>query len=81
QRTQISSNEGNILLAMSAIESHQFSSISAAAKAFNILKATLTRRVNRGISRECFTPRNKNLTQAEEEVLVREILKLDSQGL
>jgi hypothetical protein len=80
-RTQISSNEGNILLAMSAIKSHQFSSISAATNAFNISKATLTRRINRGTSRECYTPHNKKLTLAGEEVLVREILKLDSQGL
>ena len=49
--------------------------------AFNISKATLTRRINRGTSRECYTPHNKKLTPAEEEVLVREILKLDSQGL
>jgi hypothetical protein len=66
---------------MSAIKSHQFSSISAAANAFNISKATLTRRINGGTSRECYTPHNKKLTLAEEEVLVREILKLDSQGL
>lgn len=81
QRVQTSSKEGSILLAISALTSHQFTSTSAAAKAYNIPKATLARRMNGTTSREHFVPLNKNLTQAEEEVLVREILKLDSQGL
>jgi len=80
-RVQISPKEGSILLAVSAVKSQQFTSISAAAKAYNISKTTLTRRLNVVPSREDFIPHNKNLTQAEEEVLVRDILKLDSQGL
>ena len=80
-RVQTSSKEGSILLAISALESYQFTSISAAAKAYNVSKATLARRINGVTSRENYIPLNKNLTQAEEEVLVREILKLDSQGL
>jgi hypothetical protein len=81
QRVQTSSNEAYILLAISAFKSHQFTSILATAKAFNISKTTLTERINGRTSREQYIPRNKNLIQAEEEVLVREILKLDSQGL
>lgn len=80
-RVQISSKEGNILLAVSAIKSNQFSSISAAAKAYNISKATLARRINRSTSRENYTPLNKKLSQAEEDAILKEILKLDSQGL
>jgi hypothetical protein len=80
-RVQRSSNEGRTLLAISAIESKQFRSISAAAKAFKVSKSTLTRRFHGGTSRENFIPHNRNLAQAEEDVLVREILKLDSQGL
>ena len=78
---QTSSKEGSILLAISALEPYQFTSISAAAKAYNISKATLARRINGVTSRENYITLNKNLTQAEEEVLVREILKLGSQGL
>lgn len=78
KRVQTSLKEGSILLAISALESHQFTSISAAAKASNVSKATLARRINGATSRENYIPLKKNLTQAEEEVLVREILKLDS---
>ena len=81
KRLQSSSNEGKILLAIAAVKSHQFTSISAAAKAYQISKATLARRMNGATSREKYIPLNKNLTQAEEEVLIKEILKLDSQGL
>lgn len=37
--------------------------------------------MNRRTSREEYTLQNKSLTKTEEEVLIREILKLDSQGL
>jgi hypothetical protein len=80
-RAQISPNEGNILLAMSAFQSGQCASISAAARIYNVSKATLTRRINGGTAREDYTPTNKKLTNIEEEVLVRDILKLDAQGL
>ncbi|KXL51507.1 hypothetical protein M433DRAFT_157464, partial [Acidomyces richmondensis BFW] len=61
-RVQISLKEGSILLAISAIKSQQFTSISAAAKAYNISKTTLIRRLNGVPSREDFIPHNKNLT-------------------
>jgi hypothetical protein len=80
-RAQISPNEGNILLAMSAFQSGQCASISAAARIYNVSKATLTRRINGGTTREDYTLTNKKLTNIEEEVLVRDILKLDAQGL
>ena len=81
KRAQTSSKEGSILLAISAIKSSQCISISAAAKAYNVSKATLARRINGGTPREDYILFNKKLNQAEEEVLVKEILKLDSQGL
>ena len=81
KRVQSSSNEGKILLAIAAFKSYQFTSISAAAKAYQISKATLAGRMNGATSREKYVPLNKNLIQAEEEVLIKEILKLDSQGL
>jgi hypothetical protein len=69
------------LLAISAFQSGQCASILAAAKIYNVSKATLTRRVNGGTSREDYAPTNKRLTDLEEEVLTRDILKLDAQGL
>jgi hypothetical protein len=78
KRVQTSLKEGSILLAISAPEFLQFTSISGAAKAYNVSKATLAWRISEATSRENYIPLNKNLTQAEEEVLVREILKLDS---
>ena len=80
-RVQISPNEGSTLLAMSAFQSGQCASISVAATAYNVPKTTLFRRIHGGTAREDYTPPNKNLSNTEEEVLVRNILKLDAQGL
>ena len=77
-RLQTSQDEGNILLAMSAFQSNQFPSIAAAARAFNISKSSLYYRIHGRTSREEYTPTNKKMSKIEEEVLVKEILKLDS---
>ncbi|KYG41165.1 hypothetical protein M433DRAFT_159374 [Acidomyces richmondensis BFW] len=61
-RVRISLKEGIILLALSAVKSQQFTSISAAAKAYNISKTTLIRRLDGVPSREDFILHNKNLT-------------------
>ena len=66
------------MLAMSAFNSGQCASISAAAKAYNVSKSTLFNRIQGRPSREDYTPTNKRLSKIEEEVLVRDILKLDS---
>jgi hypothetical protein len=81
KRVHISPNEGSILLALSAFTSGQCASISAAAKIYNVSKTTLIRRLHGGATREQFTPPNRRMTIIEEEVLVRDILKLDAQGL
>ena len=81
KRVQISPNEGSILLAISAFQSGQFPSISAAATAYNIPKTTLYHRIRGRPSREDYVPTNKKLLGAKEDVLVRDILNLDSQGL
>ena len=80
-RTGSSPNEGSILLALSALQSNQFRSVSAAAKAFNVSKTTLLRRRAGATPRADFTPRNMRLTPVEEEILTQMILQLDSQGL
>jgi hypothetical protein len=80
-RVQISPNEGSILLAISAFQSGQFSTIPAAAKAYNVSRTTLYERIKGRPSREDYTPTNKKLSKIEEDVLLRDILKLDAQGL
>ena len=80
-RVQISPNEGSILLAMSAFQSGQCHTIPAAAKAYNVSRTTLYKRIQGRTSREDYKPTNKRLTSIEEEVLVQDILKLDGQGL
>ena len=78
KRVQISSNEGNILLAMSAFYSGQCANVHVAAKAYNVNPKTLYRRINRGTSREDFILKNKKLSFIEEEVLIKDILNLDT---
>ena len=80
-RVQTSQNEGSIMLAMSAYHSGQCDSISAAARTYKVSKATLCRRIQGTASREDYTPYNKKLTKIEEEALIKDVLKLDDQGL
>ena len=80
-RAQISPKEANLLLAISAFQSGQFSSVNAAATAFNVSKTTLLQRMKGKQLREDYTLSTKALTICEEKVIVRDILKLDSQGL
>jgi len=81
KRVQTSSKEGSILLAMSAFQSGQCASAFAAAKAYKVKRKTLYRRINGGTSREDYTPSSKRLSYIEEEVIVKNILELDAQGL
>jgi len=81
KRVQISPNERSILLAISAFQSGQCASISAVAKAYNVPKTTLIRRIRVETAREDYTPTNKKLSCTEEEVLVTALLNLDAQGL
>jgi len=81
KRVRSSPNEGSILLAISALKSNTCNSITAAAKAYGVPKSTLYDRIKGTPSREDYKPRNMKLSPVEEEVLVKDILKLDSQGL
>ena len=78
KRVRSSPNESSILLAISALRSKTCNSITAAAKAYDVPKSTLYDRIKGTPSREDYKPRNSPI---EEEVLIKDILKLDSQGL
>ena len=77
---RILNKEGNISLAISAINRNQVQSKRRAAAIFEVSRRTLDRR-RAGIAtrRDC-EPNSKNLTKLEEEVITRHILDLDSRG-
>jgi hypothetical protein len=78
--TQLLSNEADVQLAISSIESKQLYSNRAAAIVYNVPEATLRhRRAGRPTRHDC-QPNSKKLTQVEEEVIVSYILDLDSRG-
>jgi hypothetical protein len=62
--------EGKLLLAISDYESGKFRSIRAAAKAYEVSYATLSRRL-KGVAPQCESQLfNRKLTQTEENALV-----------
>ena len=72
--------EGRILLAIQALKLNQFTSIQAAAKAYNIPHSTLHNWIN-GMAPWCdCIPNSQKLTPKEEEAIVQYILNLDSHG-
>jgi hypothetical protein len=82
QSNQIQSNykEGQILLAISAIERGQIQSVRHAAKTYDVPRVTLARRLDGIRARRDSTANLKKLTENEEEVIIRHILDLDSRG-
>jgi hypothetical protein len=78
KRVQISSNEGRILLVLSAVQSGQYKTPSVALKIYSIPRNTLYRRINGQTLREDYILTNRRLSLIEEEVIVENILKLDA---
>jgi hypothetical protein len=75
-----SQTEGRISLALSIFSKGQFKSLRAAARSYDILHTTLTKRY-RGIpSRHKSQPNSGKLTEIKEEVLLQRILDLNTQG-
>jgi hypothetical protein len=74
-------NEGRIVLALNAFQKGQFSSLRAAARAYNIPHITLTRRHKGAPSRADSTSPHLKLTQTEETTLVQWILSMDTRGM
>ena len=78
--TQLPYNEGDILLAISSIDTTRIPSARRATVMFNVPKATLRdRRARKPIRRDC-EPNLKKLTKLKEEVIVRHILDLNPRG-
>jgi hypothetical protein len=75
-----SSNEADIVLALSSINAGQIKTTRRAATTFSVPKSTLIdRRAGKPARRDC-QPNSKKLTQQEEQVIVSYILDLDQRG-
>jgi hypothetical protein len=75
-----SSNENRILLAIKALQKDQKLTIRAAARIYQVSHTTLIRRRARDKSRRDIMANSRNLTDLEEDVLLKRILSLDSRG-
>jgi hypothetical protein len=83
-RTQSSRNrteqEGRILLAIQAIKKQEISSISLAARTFEVPRSTLRDRLSGHAERSTIRANSHKLTEIEEESLQKWILSMDSRG-
>ena len=83
-RSQSSRNsieqEGRILLAITAIQKQEISTIREAARLFNVPRTTLQRRLAGHTTRAETRANGHKLTEIEEESLVQWILSMDSRG-
>jgi len=70
--------KGQIIIARRAYRQGQFLSLQAAARSYDVLYITLTRRHKRTPSRADFTYPNLKLTQTEEAALDECILSIDT---
>jgi hypothetical protein len=74
------SNEADVQLAISSINSHQIQSNRSAAVIYGVSEQTIRcRRAGKPAQRDC-QPNSKKLTELEEEVIVGYILDLDQRG-
>lgn len=72
--------EGQISLAINAINQAQIQSERVAAKTYDVPRTTLQRRRDGIPSRRDCEPNSKKLTKLEESVIIEHILDLDSRG-
>ena len=72
--------EGRVLLAISALEKQEISSIREAARVFDVSHTIIRRRLNGSICRAEQHANNHKLTRNEEDSIVRWILSLDQRG-
>lgn len=72
--------EGRILSAIQAIQKHEISSISLAARTFNVPRSTLRDRLSGHTERSTTRANSHKLTATEEESLEKWILSMDLRG-
>ena len=72
--------EGRISLALQAYISNQISSLRATANVYDVPFETLRRRHLRVLSRKETTPNSRKFTINEEQVLLRKVLQLSTDG-
>ena len=77
---EIQTQEARIILAIEAIRTSKNLSRRAAAKIYNIPESTLRSRMNGHTFLRERRPENHKLTKLEEEVIVRNILDIDTRG-
>jgi hypothetical protein len=68
--------EGQIVLALQALQNDKNLSVRAAAKIYRVARKTLVRRRASKLTRCDTTPKVKKLTQLEEEAIIRYIVEL-----
>ena len=78
--TLLASNEADIQLAISSINSHQIQSNRRAAAIYSVSERTIRRRRAGVTARRDCQPNSKKLTKLEEEVIVDHILNFDLRG-
>jgi hypothetical protein len=78
--TQSVSNEADIQLAISSINTRQTKGSRSAATIYSVAETTLRRRRAGILARRDCQPNSKKLTQLEEQVIISHILDLDLRG-
>ena len=81
QRVNSSYKEGRLELAVQAFQNNQFSSIRAAARAYDVPRDTLRRRLAGIQPKRHSTPKNRLLTPTEEQQLTERVLSMDQRGM
>jgi hypothetical protein len=78
---QLTYKEGRITLALQAYKDSYFTSLRAAANAYDIPPSTLRSRVKGVSARYTIQPVNTKLSVTEETALIKWILSMDERGL
>ena len=78
---QLVQKEGRITLAVQSFRQGRFSSLRAAARAYDVPESTLRSRVKGVTTRRDSVPNSRKLTTTEESTLLEWILSMDQRGL
>ena len=73
--------EGRILLAIEAIQNKSVSSVTAAARVYDVPRSTLRDRVNGALAKPTTRGNRLKLTQLDEDLLTKWILSMDDRGV